>query len=218
MPLRAPLTLSLAALILGNLVPLAGAALLGWSVFELLILFWIENLVVGAINVLRMGTLLVLRAELLALVVIPFFVLHYGGFCAGHGFFLYTIFAPAELRHEPLREAARTILATDGMMLAIAALAVSHLVSFVGNFLIGGEYAKVDLGRLTKLPYTRIILLHVAIVIGGGAAMVLGQPVLALALLVVLKIVVDALAHVREHRALGEAAPWPGSRPYATPP
>jgi hypothetical protein len=42
-------------------------------------------------------------------------------------------------------------------------------------------------------------------VFGGIAILALGTPTVALAILVVLKILMDAHAHVREHRAAGEA-------------
>ncbi|NIA27398.1 MAG: hypothetical protein GWP02_05020 [Desulfobulbaceae bacterium] len=43
-------------LILANLVPLAGVLFLGWRVFDVIILYWAENVVIGVINVLRMIT------------------------------------------------------------------------------------------------------------------------------------------------------------------
>src|SRR5437899_11071768 len=41
-------------LVAANLVPLAGVLFFGWSVFSTLLLFWVENVIVGAFNVLRM--------------------------------------------------------------------------------------------------------------------------------------------------------------------
>src|SRR5208283_509567 len=42
------------ALVLANLVPLAGVFLFHWEVFPLLFLFWMENVVVGILNVAKM--------------------------------------------------------------------------------------------------------------------------------------------------------------------
>src|SRR6266550_7692789 len=55
-PARPPLRLSPSALVLvaPNLVPPAGVLFFGWSVFATLLLFWVENVIVGAFNVLRM--------------------------------------------------------------------------------------------------------------------------------------------------------------------
>lgn len=47
---------SLFVLILANLLPVAGVLLWGWNVFEIVVLYWFENVVIGAINVLKMVT------------------------------------------------------------------------------------------------------------------------------------------------------------------
>ena len=44
------------ALIVANLVPLIGVLFLGWSVWNILIVYWLENGIVGAFNVLKMAT------------------------------------------------------------------------------------------------------------------------------------------------------------------
>ena len=51
-------------------------------------------------------------------------------------------------------------------------------------------------------PYQRVILLHVTVLAGGFVVMLLGQPLLALVLLVLLKTAVDVQAHVAEHLKL----------------
>jgi hypothetical protein len=45
---------AVASLVLANLVPLAGVVWFGWSVRTVLIVYWLENGVVGAFNVLKM--------------------------------------------------------------------------------------------------------------------------------------------------------------------
>lgn len=50
------LSLTALALLAANLIPLLGVMFVGWSLFEVVILYWLENLVIGAINVLRMAT------------------------------------------------------------------------------------------------------------------------------------------------------------------
>jgi membrane-associated PAP2 superfamily phosphatase len=46
------------ALIVANAIPLVGALFLGWNVWMILIVFWLENGIVGFFNVLK-----ILRAE-----------------------------------------------------------------------------------------------------------------------------------------------------------
>ena len=49
-------------------------------------------------------------------------------------------------------------------------------------------------------PYSRVVVLHVTVLVGGFLADSLGAPLGALILLIVLKTVIDLLAHLREHR------------------
>jgi len=82
---------SLAMLVAANLLPLFGVLFSGWSVFIVMSLFWLENVIIGAWNVPRMATQL-LRGQWGALFLIPFFIVHYGLFCAIHGLFVMGIF------------------------------------------------------------------------------------------------------------------------------
>jgi len=94
-PDRLAFRLSPSALVLvaANLVPLAGVLFFGWSVFSTLLLFWVENVIVGAFNVLRM---LVAQPQIgvmwaAKLFMIPFFTFHYGMFVTVHGLFVLTL-------------------------------------------------------------------------------------------------------------------------------
>lgn len=50
-PRRASSPVALSALVAANLLPLAGVVWWGWSVFEVLVLYWLETGIVGALNV-----------------------------------------------------------------------------------------------------------------------------------------------------------------------
>ena len=49
------------------------------------------------------------------------------------------------------------------------------------------------------MPYSRIVLLHVVIVLSGFAVIAAGQGIVTLALLVGFKIIFDLAAHIVEH-------------------
>jgi len=85
------MTLSLLALVAANVVPLVGVVLLGWDAAVIVLLYWTENLVIGFYNILKMAMVKAPHSTVQnsKLFVIPFFCLHFGAFCAGHGFFLY---------------------------------------------------------------------------------------------------------------------------------
>ncbi|MEM9017757.1 MAG: DUF6498-containing protein, partial [Verrucomicrobiota bacterium] len=76
-------------LISANLIPLAGAIFWGWSIFDIVVLYWSENVIVGAINVLRMlfagGGKSKGASIAEKIFTIPFFIVHYGIFCTVHG-------------------------------------------------------------------------------------------------------------------------------------
>ena len=209
--LRIPVVMSLTALILVNVVPLAGVLWFGWRMFDVLMLFWMESVVIGVINLLRMAVRLFGAGELKGLVLIPFFTVHYFGFCAAHGLILVLVFGPPGLSPAQILGASgffeiiRQLLSEPTLRWGLIAIAASHLFSFLANFLWAGEWRRTGIDVLMGAPYGRIMLMHVVLVIGAAIFMAIGQPIYALALLVALKILADASAHLRERRKLGGA-------------
>lgn len=201
--LAQPLMASSAVLVLANLVPL-GAVLLGfWSVYEIVLLFWAENIVIGLMVLLRMASLMALKRLWSLVLLMGFFTLHYGLFTFVHGIFVVEILGPGD---GGLEGALAYLLAPDGLRWALAALLASHLFSLVVNFLGQGEWRQADGIGLMKQPYPRIIVLHLVIIIGGAVTMAMGEPAFALGLLVLLKLVLDLRAHRAEHKAAQAAA------------
>jgi len=192
-------------LLAANLVPLYGVLALGWEVFPLLLLFWIENVVVGVLNVARMLCVDPRDPASWAakLFIVPFFCFHYGMFTAVHGVFVFSLFGGqgvARVRGLDVLGPAMDAVREYGLEIAVLALAASHLFSFLWNYLGRGEFRRVSLRTLMARPYGRVVVLHLAILGGGFAASALGSPVWALMLLVALKIGFDLHAHLKEHR------------------
>jgi hypothetical protein len=205
LPLRDPRDLPASALVLigANLVPLVGVLAFGWTVFSILLLYWAENVVIGGVNVLRMAFAQPQSqlANMAKLFLIPFFVVHYGGFATVHGIFILALFGPhgaaAGVRALP------SAVEAQGIGLGVLAIAASHAFSFVRNYLMSGEYRRAAPYVMMFQPYARVMILHVTILIGGFLAQALGAPTVALVLLVVLKIGVDLAAHLAERQKLG---------------
>lgn len=197
-------------LIAANLVPLYGVLVLGWEVLPVMVLFWLENVVIGVFNVLRI--LLASPGNAAAwgqkLVLTPFFCVHYGLFTAVHGLFVFTLFGgePYEALIDGLwaGDAARAVIAESALWPALAALAASHLFSFLFNYLGSGEYRAANPALLMFAPYGRVVVLHITIILGGFLAQALQSPLWALLLLIAFKVALDLRAHVREHQ-LGTA-------------
>ena len=212
-------SLSIQALTVANLVPLIGVVFLGWDAAAIVLLYWIENLIIGLFNVFRMILVKVesRSRQFQKLFMIPFFCVHFGGFCAVHGFFLLTFFkmgpdwnafAPGEPWIGPfiflqlLYSVVRQLWQSrpPGLEWPVLGLAVSHGLSFVKNFLFGQEYLTLKVNEIMMRPYKRIVLMHVAIIAGGVFVMKLGSPVGLLCVLILLKIGMDIWLHAKSHR------------------
>jgi len=204
--------LSSAALVLSNLVPLAGALFLGWNVFSIMFIFWLENVVIGLFNVLRMATVPAQGTfdQVRKFFFIPFFVIHYGIFTLVHGIFVFALFCPEAMREDVTGQGAPgaflffwSVISRylpSGAFLAFACLMASHGISFFANYLGAGERHRTDLDQLMMSPYGRIVLLHITIVASGFLVIGLGVGQLGVAVLVLLKIAMDLHAHRKERR------------------
>ena len=195
-------------LIGANLVPLVGVAAFHWTVFSVLLLYWCENVVVGAFNVLRMATASPQNvvSDVAKFFFIPFFIVHYGMFTMIHGLFVLTLFGPHEhLAFSPaaLVEAVRAA----GVWPAVLAMVLSHGFSFVHNYLASGEFRRASVQQLMAQPYARVMVLHVTILFGGFAAKAVGAPAAALVVLITLKTAIDLHAHLAERRKLSAVRP-----------
>ena len=82
------------SLIGANLAPLIGVLVLGWDAGVVVLLYWVENLVLGVYTILRIvfARVPVPLFHAGKLFAIPFFTLHFGGFCAVHGLFIMALF------------------------------------------------------------------------------------------------------------------------------
>jgi hypothetical protein len=192
------------ALILANLGPVYGVLFLGWKVFPIIFLFWLENLIIGALNVLRM--LLADPANkafwILKLFLIPFFCIHFGLFTFVHGVFVMGFIGGMFRTGAPFPNGTIIVdfIREYKLVLPIIGLAASHAISFMVNYLGEGEYRKASPIQLMQQPYSRVIVLHITILAGGVLMTILQAPIVGLLLLVALKIGLDLRSHLREHR------------------
>ena len=203
---------SVVALLVANLVPLYGVFVLGWEVFPLILLFWLENVIVGALNILKM---ICARPDdrswwIGKVFLVPFFAVHYGMFTFVHGIFVFMLFgrgAGNMAASNPDPSAMLHTVMSSGVAWAALALLASHGFSFVTNYLGAGEYRNADPKVLMGQPYARVVVLHLTIIFGGFIMMALGSPRAGLVLLVALKVAMDLRAHLRERDRLGTAVP-----------
>lgn len=211
--------ISRTSLILANMVPVLGVLFGRWTVSDVMIIYWLENVIVGFFNVLRMvfaqgGMAPDVNKAIVALTpqprllqnvaklfFIPFFIFHYGMFTMVHGVFVVTLFgnggaltgSPGIHHGGPFGIIYSGLYQTP-LFWPIVALILSHGISFWFNYIRDGEYLTANLPTLMGRPYGRIVILHVTILLGGFAVMAFHGAWGALVLLTVLKIVTDLKA------------------------
>jgi hypothetical protein len=211
----------------------------GWSAFQIVWLFWFENVIIGGFNVLKMLTVGLFgnpvgslgnpepeaaktpmtgtgqRVANIAGVTFfaAFFIVHYGGFSFGHGQFVVGLLGKGSGMCEwcsiwGLYVGNSLVAVREGLGPAMLVLLGSHAFSFIVNFLFKREYARTGLDTLMGGPYARVVILHVAIILGAFLVLALGSPVGILALLVLFKIALDLTLHLKEREHSG-AIPIP---------
>ncbi len=186
------------ALIVANLVPLVGVLFFDWSLFTIMFFFWLESAVIGFFNILK----LVIVANILSIIMVPFFVVHYGAFMSGHLVFIFALFSPEEMSFSGFFPPPDLLIShIMNVWPALLGACLSHGISFFYNFIGKKEFRRSTPEKQMMAPYGRIILMHLTIIFGGWLILALGAPLLALVLLIGLKIVSDARAHHKEHTA-----------------
>jgi hypothetical protein len=139
---------------------------------------------------------------------VPFFTFHYGMFCFVHGVFVFALLGDGGIFRggggggEPfdVLNSSLAALREQHLVWAVLALAGSHLWSYFVNFLGQGEYRRVTLPMLMIQPYGRIVVLHVAIILGAFATLALGSHALLLMILIIGKTILDLKLHLRERK------------------
>lgn len=203
------------ALALASAAVIAWGALgLGWSPFVVMMLFWFENVVIGAFNVVKMlmtGARLGGAGLLAGVAIGAFFTVHYGLFTAVHGVFVVLLFGGAELGRDAMNGGlggaasamVHSLFAARDGWLAAAAIVLLQLSGLV-QWLARMREAPPPLKELMSAPYGRIVILHVTLLASGFLVQALKAPLAGALLLVGLKLAYDMVMLGREHRRAGQ--------------
>lgn len=189
------------ALIIANLYPVIGVIFFDWQTYPLLLFFWTENLVIGFYTVLKMLVASGENAKPAAkLFTVPFFCFHYGIFTLVHGVFVVALFGGLLSDDMASTETLTQQVLNYQLFWGVLALLISHGISFFKNYIGNNEYRQTELTKIMFQPYGRVVILHITIIIGGFLSAFLGSPLIALLLLIVLKVSIDIITHLSEHR------------------
>lgn len=203
-----------------------GVLVLGWSVFAVMALFWLENVVIGGFNVARMlitGVRLGALAFVGSIAMAAFFSVHYGMFTAVHGVFVVMLFGGGELGSGAmagglfgplLRMLDRLLTDRDGWF-AVGAIVALHAASFV-QWWSSTREAPTPLRELMGAPYGRIMVLHVTLIAGAFLVQALHAPVAGALLLIALKLAYD-LASITRRRHSSDLAATARDSQWLTP-
>ena len=200
---------SILPLLLLNLVAVVGVLQWGWVSFDLIFLYWLENVVIGAFMLMRM---VARRYEhplelIMPLLLAPFFLAHYGMFCYVHGQFVVGLFAPEALSALSVVAVAQQMLTSTHLQWGLGALIVLHLILWSDEIRRTGLGAQGVKDLMTQ-PYRRIVVLHLTILLGGFTLAAFDEPTLGLLLLILLKIGSDVW-HSRKDTARATDRPLP---------
>ncbi len=167
-----------------NLAPLYGVLVWHWGVFELIVLYWIENIIFGVRYLLK---LLIndypSESRLTNLFTAVFFSLHYGIFTLVHGVFVFALFAPQGVFHSGN---VATVLIYHHIGKIVFIYLFWHLLYFLNED--SRSCSEQPIKSVMNEPYGRIIILHLTLIGGGFLVAALGEPIWALVLLSALKI------------------------------
>lgn len=193
-------------LIAANALPVLGVLFWGWDAFSVVAVFWLENVIVGAVNVLKMASIMVVQRDFQGIVLIPFFCFHYGMFTLVHGMFVFMLFGHghAGLKGMLNQQDMEQIFAIPGLAYAFVALAAHHLFSFFFHFIRDGEAKTEKMNVVMFKPYGRIVMLHLTVILGGMATQLLHNPVWAVLMLTILKTIGDLALFQRAHEGAGQ--------------
>ena len=195
-----PADTSVWILVGANVATLVIALVQGWSLSELMLIYWAQSIIIGASYVARIWSLEKFSTKNFRMNDRPveptvetkrqvafFFIVHFGIF---HVAYLAFIFENAPLG----------LLLDPGFLMCTVGFAVNHWFSYRYHKHVDRQ-GTPNIGTLMFTPYLRIVPMHLTIVFGasvmGGAGLLMFGA---------LKTLADTVMHVIEHRRLGHKA------------
>ena len=201
----------LAALITLNLIPVYGVFYWDWKSFDLIFLYWLENLIIGGFIVLKMVVrpYTQLQHIFFTLFLATFFIFHYGIFCLFHGSFIILLFGQG-LQHKSefgeILTSIIPIIQERQLRWAVIALAIYQLIDWLRDVNMRGTGAD-GIQYIMSAPYKRIVVLHVAIIGSGFLVAEKNDPIAGLLLLIALKLASEIYQWRKEAKIPKAVAP-----------
>lgn len=184
------------AILAVDLFPIFAVLTMGWGAAPLVFLYWLENLIIGVVTLARMiATSAKDGPAGLAIMGFlgPFFIVHCGLFCFVHGVFV-SVFASLSEGADgspgfpsPVSLIDQALSSGANMTLFVVTIIALQAFLFVQDFLGRGEYRNAEVQTEMMAPYGRIIVLHIGIFAGAFAMIALGEPMIGILALILLR-------------------------------
>jgi hypothetical protein len=192
-----------------DLFPIYGVLAFGWNAVPLVMLYWMENLIAGALTLPRIvisGASYGAVGLFAGLAMSLFFVFHFGLFCFVHGTFLMAFIG---FNDGTLADQSTFMLDIGGMFqfgmnsglhveYFVYAIIAFQVLVLVWEFLIKGEWKDTNPMAEMFAPYGRIIVLHLAIFGGAFALFLLGQPLIGVLALILFRAVYGVVTNSKD--------------------
>lgn len=177
--IKRKLTLSNWLLIVVNLIPLYGVWFEGWSASEIFLVYCLETVIVGLVNVLKMAgvTLFVKKSDVWqnggsismqsGWFFIFFFIVHYGFFVFVQTQIFFSVsglIPDGSLMGSYAQIPA--LLGHNGKLMLLIFI-VYYTLQTIFDFFLTGNYKTISLGRLMFEPYIRIFVQQVVVILGS---------------------------------------------------
>ena len=190
----APTMMSFTLIIVANLIPLIGVIFFGWSLANIILLYWVENLIIGFWNVPRILYAGKTKDSKSNLSLGIFFIFHYGMFCFVHGIFILSFLGVKESPFDILNK---------GVMIAAATMFITIGLSFYQDYIATKDYLNWLPSNAMHYPYGHIFVIHIAIIIGAVIVQATGSTMVLLVFLVIGKAALETLGKKKLNRWLG---------------
>ena len=196
---------TLLSIILMNMIPLAGVLFFSWDIANVVILYWLENLVLGFWNIPRI--LLAgkdgknpdsLGAKVFSCC---FFSVHYGIFCLVHGVFIVGILGISSIGSPGLSSIiSNPDVLVRGVIYGAIAIFITTGTNLYFDYIANKDYKNWTTSQAMFSPYGHIVIIHVAIIASAFLAIATGQPLWLLILIIAGKTALDTITRTKKSK------------------
>jgi hypothetical protein len=203
--------ITIISLAVSNVFLMVMALLFDWRTYDMVFIFWCENVVIGFYTAIKLPACQMVSPEnlnhfpvparFIRYIISPAFLLFMLIFSALHLAMIHMMFYPeVESYAEAHKSFAFPEINRMALWSALIALMISHGVSFLLHFVREKEYLKIRMDEMFLIPFKRLLVVHVVVLaLGIGLGIFEGNSTLMVILFFTGKLWVDYKRHTNEH-------------------